>query len=359
MYGLPDANDAALRALHMVEMVGDADRATGGYSKGMKQRIKIAAALVHDPEVLLLDEPFNGMDPRQRLQMMELLGRMAEQGRTILFSSHILEEVERLGENVLVVVAGRLAAAGDFRAIRKLMTDRPHTITIRSSDNRGLATALMAEDSVFGVELADGKVVVRTNELGTFTSVAPRAAQAAAASLFEVTARGRVARERLRVPGDAMTVLVLTLTLRQLLGQKRTLFLAAVGLLPVLAAIIFRVAADADASAAEFAAQVVLNALVINILLPLTALVLATAALGSEIEDGTIVYLLSKPVERWRIVAGKLLAAWGATAVLVLASAVIGGIVTLAGEGESRILAGFVVAVVPRGRWRTRRSSCC
>ena len=186
MHGLPDAGDAALRALHMVEMVGDADRATGGYSKGMKQRIKIAAALVHDPEVLLLDEPFNGMDPRQRLQMMELLGRMAEQGRTILFSSHILEEVERLGENVLVVVAGRLAASGDFRAIRKLMTDRPHTITIRSSDNRGLATALMAEPSVFGVELDDGKVVVRTNELGTFTSVAPRAAQAAQASLFEV-----------------------------------------------------------------------------------------------------------------------------------------------------------------------------
>lgn len=142
-----------------------------------------------------------------------------------------------------------------------------------------------------------------------------------------------------------MTALVLTLTLRQLLGQKRTLFLAAVGLLPVLAAIIFRAAADADASADEFAAQVVLNALVINILLPLTALVLATAALGSEIEDGTIVYLLSKPVERWRIVAGKLLAAWGATAILVLASAVISGIVTLAGEGESRILAGFVVAV--------------
>lgn len=186
MHGLPDAGAAALRALHMVEMVGDADRATGGYSKGMKQRIKIAAALVHDPDVLLLDEPFNGMDPRQRLQMMELLGRMAEQGRTILFSSHILEEVERLGENVLVVVAGRLAASGDFRAIRKLMTDRPHTITIRSSDNRGLARTLMAEESVFGVELTDGKIVVRTNELGAFTSAAPRAAQEAGASLFEV-----------------------------------------------------------------------------------------------------------------------------------------------------------------------------
>ena len=132
-----------------------------------------------------------------------------------------------------------------------------------------------------------------------------------------------------------MTGLVLTLTLRQLLGQKRTLFLAAGGLLPVLAAIIFRTAAEADASAAEFAAQVVLNALVINILLPLTALVLATAALGSEIEDGTIVYLLSKPAERWRIVAGKLLAAWGATTALVLASAVIGGLLTLAGEGDT------------------------
>ncbi|MCY3602012.1 MAG: ABC transporter permease, partial [Chloroflexi bacterium] len=142
-----------------------------------------------------------------------------------------------------------------------------------------------------------------------------------------------------------MTRLVLTLTLRQLLGQKRTLFLAAVGLLPVLAAVIFRAAGDGDESAAEFAAQVVLNALVINILLPLTALVLATASLGSEIEDGTIVYLLSKPAERWRIVAGKLLAAWGATAVLVLASALLSGVVALAGEGESRLLIGFLVAI--------------
>ena len=186
MHDLPDPEAAAIEALRMVEMTSAADRATGGYSKGMKQRVKIAAALVHDPEVLLLDEPFNGMDPRQRLQMMSLLGRMAEEGRTILFSSHILEEVERLGENVLVVVAGRLAASGDFRAIRKLMTDRPHTFTIRSSDNRELAKALMAEESVFGVELNDGTVVVRANELGAFASAAPRAAQTAGASLFEV-----------------------------------------------------------------------------------------------------------------------------------------------------------------------------
>jgi ABC-2 type transport system ATP-binding protein len=186
MHGLPDPEAATLEALRMVEMVAPAERTTGGYSKGMKQRIKIAAALVHDPEVLLLDEPFNGMDPRQRLQMMELLRHMAAEGRTVLFSSHILEEVERLGENVLVVVAGRLAASGDFRAIRKLMTDRPHTFTIRSSDNRELAKALVAEESVYGVELSDGTLVVRTNELTTFMTAAPRAAQAAGTSLFEV-----------------------------------------------------------------------------------------------------------------------------------------------------------------------------
>ena len=186
LHELPDPKEATLRALRMVEMTAPAERATGGYSKGMKQRIKVAAALVHDPDILLLDEPFNGMDPRQRLQMMELLRRMAAEGRTVLFSSHILEEVERLGENVLVVVAGRLAASGDFRAIRKLMTDRPHRFTIRSSDNRELAKALMADESVFGIELSDGALVVRTNELGAFIEAAPRAAQAAGASLFEV-----------------------------------------------------------------------------------------------------------------------------------------------------------------------------
>ena len=141
-----------------------------------------------------------------------------------------------------------------------------------------------------------------------------------------------------------MTVLVLTLTLRQLLGQKRTLVLAGLGLLPLVAAIIFRVG-DGGEEAAEFTAQFLLNGLIVNALLPLTALLLATAALGSEVEDGTIVYLLSKPVERWRIVAGKLLAAWGATAVIVLASAVVSGVVALAGEGDWRILGGFLVAL--------------
>ena len=141
-----------------------------------------------------------------------------------------------------------------------------------------------------------------------------------------------------------MTWLVLTLTLRQLLGQRRVLFLAAVAALPLVAAIIYR-ASSGETEAAEFAAGVVLYGLIVTVLLPLTAVLLSTAALGSEIEDGTIVYLLSKPAERWRILAGNLLAAWGATTGIVVASALVGGVVALAGEDEWAVLGGFVVAL--------------
>ncbi|MXW26903.1 MAG: ABC transporter permease subunit [Dehalococcoidia bacterium] len=141
-----------------------------------------------------------------------------------------------------------------------------------------------------------------------------------------------------------MIWLVLTLTLRQLLGQRRTLFLAAVAVLPLVAAIIYQ-ASGGEGDAGEFTAQVVLYGLIVTALLPLTAVLLSTAAIGSEIEDGTIVYLLSKPVERWRILAGKLLAAWGATTVIVLASALVGSVVALVGEDDWSILGGFLIAL--------------
>ncbi|HEX8939070.1 MAG TPA: ABC transporter ATP-binding protein [Candidatus Limnocylindrales bacterium] len=186
LQGLPDPDAAAARAIAQVGL-GDAQhRAIGTYSKGMRQRAKVAGALVHDPPVLLLDEPFNGMDPRQRLSMMELLRQMAGEGRTILFSSHILEEVERLAERVLVVVAGRLAASGDFRAIRKLMTDRPHEFTVRSSDDRRLAVALIGHPTVFGVELRDGRLVVHSADLGGFGSAVAGVARGCRVSLFEL-----------------------------------------------------------------------------------------------------------------------------------------------------------------------------
>ncbi len=136
LHRLPDPAAAARRAIDLVEMEPAQDRRIGTYSKGMRQRTRVAAALVHDPQVLLLDEPFNGMDPRQRLHMMELLHRLGDAGRTILFSSHILEEVEQVSGTVQVMVAGRLAASGDFRTIRRLMTNRPHVFAVRSTDDR-------------------------------------------------------------------------------------------------------------------------------------------------------------------------------------------------------------------------------
>ncbi len=186
LQGLTDAAAATSRAIEAVDMTDAADRAIGGYSKGMRQRIKVAAALVHDPPALVLDEPFNGMDPRQRLHMMTLLRRMAADGRTILFSSHILEEVERLAERVLVIVAGRLAASGDFRQIRRLMTDRPHTFTVRSSDNRALAAALVAQPAVGGVTLDDGLLTVRASDFGAFSRLVAGVARHGDVRLFEV-----------------------------------------------------------------------------------------------------------------------------------------------------------------------------
>ncbi len=183
---LTDPEAAADRAIEMVDLGAAARRSIGGYSKGMRQRVKVAASLVHEPPVLILDEPFNGMDPRQRLHMMDLLRAMAADGRTILFSSHILEEVERISDRVLVVVAGRLAAAGDFRRIRRLMTDRPHSFTVRSSDDRALARELLASPLVEAVEIRDGTLTIRTSDYGALTRAIGPAAQRAEAALLEL-----------------------------------------------------------------------------------------------------------------------------------------------------------------------------
>src|SRR5215212_1804538 len=186
LHRLPDPAGAATRAIATVDLEGAAARPVGTYSKGMRQRVKIAGALVHEPSILLLDEPFNGMDPRQRLHMIELLRSMAAEGRAILFSSHILEEVERLAEQVLVINAGRLAASGNYRQIRRLMTDRPHTFVVRSSDNRRLAAAFLGKDAVFGAELHDGRLTVRVAEFSGFTRIVAQVARDAGVSLFEV-----------------------------------------------------------------------------------------------------------------------------------------------------------------------------
>jgi ABC-2 type transport system ATP-binding protein len=169
LHKLAEPQAAARRAIAIVDMDDAQDRKISTYSKGMRQRIKVAAALVHDPDVLLLDEPFNGMDPRQRLHMMDLLTKLGAEGRTILLSSHILEEVEQLAGTIQVIVSGRLAASGDFRAIRRLMTSRPHVFLVRSSDDRLLGSALIGRPAVAGVELTRGGLQVRASDYGTFS----------------------------------------------------------------------------------------------------------------------------------------------------------------------------------------------
>jgi len=187
LHGLADAGAAARAALELVDMVEPADRPISTYSKGMKQRIKMATALVHSPAVLLLDEPFNGMDPRQRLHLMDLLRRLAADGRTVLFSSHILEEVEQLAATIEVLVAGRHAASGDYRRIRRLMTERPHQYTIASSDDRRLAAALVADGSADGVTLTGGALAVQTSDYGAFVHALPRVAEASGVLLHDVS----------------------------------------------------------------------------------------------------------------------------------------------------------------------------
>jgi ABC-2 type transport system ATP-binding protein len=183
---LEHVDAATQRAIELVDLVDSQHRKIGTYSKGMRQRIKIAGAMVHDPGLFLLDEPFNGMDPRQRLHMMDLLRDLAAAGRVIIISSHILEELADLASNILVMVSGRLAASGHYREIRHLMTDRPHTFTIRSSDDRRLSVALMSNPTVFGVELTPGGIVVRTSDRNAMTRGLSRLARDASIRLLEI-----------------------------------------------------------------------------------------------------------------------------------------------------------------------------
>jgi ABC-2 type transport system ATP-binding protein len=188
LHGLEAPGAAAEWSIGLVEMSEAQDRSISTYSKGMRQRIKMASSLVHDPAVLLLDEPFNGMDPRQRMHLMELLRRMGADGRTVLFSSHILEEVEQVARRIEVVVAGRHAASGDFGAIRRLMTDRPNRFVLRTSDDRALASALLGDVSVRGVMLrSEGGIEVEAADFGRFSEVLPRLAREHGIRLHEVS----------------------------------------------------------------------------------------------------------------------------------------------------------------------------
>lgn len=163
-HGVIDPDIAAKRALAHVELGDVGHKPVGQFSKGMRQRVKVACALVNDPEVLILDEPLTGLDPIQRRNMIALFHRLGDEGRCVLVSSHVLDEVARLGSRVLVIAQGRLIASGDYHDLRGLMDDRPLRIRIGTSDPRRLATALVDRNLVTALSLDATHVVVDTND---------------------------------------------------------------------------------------------------------------------------------------------------------------------------------------------------
>ncbi len=190
---MPDPEEAAQRALEIVELVKDGDRPLRGYSKGMRQRTKIAAAIVHDPQVVLMDEPLTGTDPLQRARMMELIRKLGRDGKTVLISSHVLDEVERVADRILVIVNGKLAAAGDFRAIRDKIDEHARGVRIRAADARALAAALIQEPSTIAIRLEGGSngnqpiIVAETADVRAFYQSVPVVAQRANIRLYEVS----------------------------------------------------------------------------------------------------------------------------------------------------------------------------
>jgi ABC-2 type transport system ATP-binding protein len=178
LHKLPDPAGAARKALELVDLSEVADRKLAGFSKGMRQRAKVAAALVHEPEVLILDEPLNGTDPVQRAHLTRIFVGMGREGRTVIVSSHVLHEVERMADRVIAMVDGRLAASGTVPALRSAMSDIPLQIRIDCSDPRRLAAALVERDWVGGINIEDGSLHVRSLDAEKLGRALPALAQA-------------------------------------------------------------------------------------------------------------------------------------------------------------------------------------
>lgn len=182
------ARAAALRALEAVNLVSAADKKIGAYSKGMRQRVKLAQALVHDPDVLILDEPLSGMDPLMRRRTIRIIREWAREGRSVLVSSHILHEVEAMTSNVLLINNGRILAEGDVHDIRALIDTHPHSVHIRAEHPRQLARECLGYDYVRSLRFEGDALVVETDSPDLFyTQLTTLAAEHTFGRIDEVT----------------------------------------------------------------------------------------------------------------------------------------------------------------------------
>jgi ABC-2 type transport system ATP-binding protein len=188
LHQLPRPHEAARQAIDIVELDPEDPRPLGAYSKGMRQRAKLAQAIVNDPELLVLDEPLEGLDPRQRLRSIELFRRLGDQGKTVIVSSHVLDEVERFGSRILVITQGRLVAEGPFSAIRDLMDDRPHHLRVGTDRPPVLAAGLLRSGVVIGARVNDSWIEVETVDAPAFRRSVAAVARDCDARLTEVRA---------------------------------------------------------------------------------------------------------------------------------------------------------------------------
>ena len=184
--GVSNPQEAARHALTTVDLLDVADREVKGFSQGMRQRVKIAQALVHDPQVLILDEPLNGLDPQQRETTIALLRELGNQGIATLFSSHVLTEVERVADRVLVLVNGRLVAEGSPQGLRELMDERPRRVQVVTTNARAVAAGLAGLPGVESVEISDEGVLVETRDPTALALALPELAVATNAQLRSI-----------------------------------------------------------------------------------------------------------------------------------------------------------------------------
>ena len=161
-FGEKEADEAAKIALDRVDLLPAADKKIGAYSKGMRQRVKLAQALVHDPELLILDEPLSGMDPIMRRKTIRLVKDWARAGKSILVSSHILHEIESMTSNILLIHNGRILAEGNVHQIRDLIDTHPHTVYIKANDPRALARQFLADDNILSLKFDPGALIIQT-----------------------------------------------------------------------------------------------------------------------------------------------------------------------------------------------------
>ena len=183
-----DARAAGERALAAVDLLEAANKKIGAYSKGMRQRVKLAQALVHDPELLILDEPLTGMDPLMRRRTIRQIKEWARAGKSIIVSSHILHEVESMTSNILLINNGRILAEGNVHQIRDLIDTHPHTVFVRAAEPRTLARMLLVEDGVISMRFEPGALVIETARPDAFYArLTQMAASGEAGPIDEVT----------------------------------------------------------------------------------------------------------------------------------------------------------------------------